>query len=352
MSARSRPLAPGSYVPCVDREGRFEALFASLAGQRVFAVADEKVLRLHPHVARALKGVPLVALRAGERAKALATLERLGAAAVAVPRSATVLAVGGGTIGDVATVFAHLHKRGARLVHVPTTWLAAVDSSVGGKGAVNLAGVKNALGVFHAAAEGWLCPELFTTLSPAQRREGEAEAFKMALTLDETAWRTWRLARPDGPALIRTSRALKAAICAKDPYEQSGLRACLNFGHTLGHVVESVTRYRVRHGEAVALGMVCALDLSRAEGLLAPALAADVEAHLPMGLAARRRLAAALKGVSPAQAGALLRGDKKGATATHTRFILLARPGRWEARDLPNAAWQRLLPAWKQGVKP
>jgi 3-dehydroquinate synthase len=346
-----KALAPGSYAPCVDREGRFEALFSSLEGP-VFVVADERVLRLHPHVARALRGVPGVALTAGERAKSLRTLERLGAAAVAVPRTATVLAVGGGTIGDVATVFAHLHKRGARLIQVPTTWLAAVDSSVGGKGAVNLAGVKNALGVFHAPVEGWVCAELFTTLKPAQRREGEAEASKMALTLDERVWRTWRLARPDQASLIRTSRALKAAICLKDPYEQSGLRACLNFGHTLGHVVESVTGYRVRHGEAVALGMVCALDLSRAEGALAEAAAADIEAHLPLAGSARRRLADALRGVSTARVRAVLRGDKKGASATHTRFILLQRPGRWLARDVPNPRWEGLLPAWKQGARP
>jgi 3-dehydroquinate synthase len=303
-------------------------------------------------VARALGRLPHLALRAGEGAKALRTLERLGAAAVAVPRAATVLAVGGGTVGDVATVFAHLHKRGARLVQVPTTWLAAVDSSLGGKGAVNVGGVKNALGVFHAPVEGWICAELFTTLKPAQRREGEAEAFKMALTLDERVWRTWRLARPDGGSLIRTSRALKAAVVRRDPYEQSGLRACLNFGHTLGHVVESVTRYRVRHGEAVALGMVCALDLSRAEGLLPDAVAADVEAHLPLAETARRRLAAALAGVGAEQVAALLKGDKKGATRTHTRFILLSRPGAWEARDVANARWRRLLPAWKQGVRP
>jgi 3-dehydroquinate synthase len=345
------PLAPGSYRPCVDREGRFDELLATLEGP-VFAVADERVLRLHPHAARALAGKPLVALRAGEGAKSVRTLERLGARAVAVPRSATVLVVGGGTVGDVGTVFAHLHKRGARLVHVPTTWLAAVDSSVGGKGAVNVAGVKNALGVFHAPVEGWVCPELFTTLTPAQRREGDAEAFKMALTLDERVWRTWRLARPDGPALIRTSRALKAEVCRRDPYEQSGLRACLNFGHTLGHVVESVTRYRVRHGEAVALGMVCALDLSRAEGLLPEAAAADVEAHLPMAGKARARLSVALAGVTPARVRTLLLGDKKGATGSHTRFILLTRPGHWEARDLAHAAWQRLLPAWKRGVRP
>ena len=317
------------------------------------AIADERVLRLHPHVARALKKLPLVVpLKAGEGAKSLKTLERLAAAAVEVPRRATVLAVGGGSIGDVATVFAHLHKRGARLIQVPTTWLAAVDSSLGGKGAVNVAGLKNGLGVFHAPVEGWLCLELFTTLTAAQLREGQAEAYKMALALDERTWRTWRVAQPDASSLIRTSRTLKTAVCVKDPYEQRGLREVFNFGHTFGHVVESLSRYRVRHGEAVALGMVCALDLGRALGVTSDEVASQVEPHLPMAKDARRKLGSVLSTASLVEVGRLLRGDKKGATKTHTRFILLERPGRWASREVPNEAWRALFGAWRKGARP
>lgn len=347
-----KPLAPGSFEPCVDRWGRFDELLPSLEGPTM-AIADERVLRLHPHVARALKRIPtVVALRAGEGAKSLKTLERLAAAAVEVPRRATVLAVGGGSIGDVATVFAHLHKRGARLIHVPTTWLAAVDSSLGGKGAVNVAGLKNALGVFHAPLEGWLCLEVFATLTPAQLREGQAEAYKMALALDERTWRTWRVARPDATSLIRTSRTLKTSVCVKDPYEQRGLREVFNFGHTFGHVVESVSRYRVRHGEAVALGMVCAIDLGRALGVTSEAVAAAVEPQLPMAEQARQRLASVLAHVSTAEVARLLRGDKKGATKTHTRFILLEKPGHWQAQDVANDAWTSLFSAWRKGGRP
>jgi 3-dehydroquinate synthase len=345
MSAR----APGSYVPCVERVGRFEALFAQHDGP-LFVIADERVLRLHPHVSRALGRSPLVSLRAGEGAKTLRVVERLALAAAGVPRQATVLAIGGGTIGDVATVFAHLHKRGARLVHVPTTWLAAVDSSVGGKGAVNVGGVKNALGVFHAPAEGWLCDELFTTLTPAQRVEGEAEAFKMALTLDARAWRTWRLASPDDRALVSTARVLKARVCAADPYEQRGLRAVLNFGHTLGHVIESVTRYRVRHGVAVALGMRCALDLGVQVGVTPAPLAQEVDRRLPLASTARAALARALAGVSAAQVEGLLRSDKKGGGAGHTNFVLLEKVGQANVHAVPHAAWKRLLRRWGRGA--
>ncbi len=141
----------------------------------MLVIADARVLRLHGSRGLALKqpNVTLVPLTAGEGAKSLATLERLTKRALALPRKLTVLAIGGGTIGDVATVFAHTFKRGVgRLVHVPTTLLAAVDSSVGGKGAVNVAGAKNVLGVFHAADEAWLCRELFTTLTERSGARG------------------------------------------------------------------------------------------------------------------------------------------------------------------------------------
>jgi 3-dehydroquinate synthase len=337
-------VAPGSFTPCVDRWGRFDQLLATTPP--TFVIADAKVLALHRHVAHALRSIPHVALRAGERAKSLRTLEHVAAQALNVPRDALVLAVGGGTIGDLATVFAHLHKRGARLIHVPSTVLAAVDSSVGGKGALNLSQVKNALGVFHAPIEGWLCPELFTTLTPAQHREGQAEAWKMALTLDEQVFRTWRLAQPDLGSLIRTSRALKNAVCVKDPYEQLGLRAVLNFGHTFGHVLESLTRYRVRHGEAVALGMLCALDVGRELGVTADRIALDVEARLPLGRRPRARLARALGRATKAQIRQYLRGDKKGATADHTRFILLKKPGHWVAQNVAHRTWEALLARW------
>ena len=342
-------LAPGSFAPSVDRWGRFEALFAE-GPTPAFVLADARVLALHPKVARAIRGLPSLVLRAGEGAKSLRTLERVASAAIDVPRDALVLAIGGGTIGDLATVFAHLHKRGARLIHVPSTVLAAVDSSVGGKGAVNIAGVKNALGVFHAPLEGWLCPELFTTLTPAQHREGQAEAWKMAVTLDQQVWRTWRLAQPDLSSLIRTSRALKTAICVRDPYEQIGLRAALNFGHTFGHVIESLTHYRVRHGEAVGLGMLCALDLGRATGVTAEAVAEDVERRLPLGPRARERLARALAGPS-SRIRQVLRSDKKGASATHTRFVLLEQPGKWTLENVRHQVWERLLPSWQKGVR-
>ncbi len=314
---------PGEYKKCRDVEGRFENLVPGLEGP-VLAVADEKVLRLHPHVHRALarKNITLVALKAGEGVKSLRTLERLTKHALTLPRKLTLLAIGGGTIGDVATVFAHTFKRGVgRLIHVPTTLLAAVDSSVGGKGAVNVAGTKNVLGVFHAADEAWLCAEVFTTLSESQRREGRIEAWKMVVTLDAKRWARWTKSAPSDDELVRVSRELKHALVAKDPYETRGLRVVLNFGHTLGHAIESISRYRVRHGEAVGLGMLFALDVGVERGVTPRVVAESVERSLPLAHGAREQLAQWLK--NRAALKEVMRADKKGA------MILLRRPGRW-----------------------
>ena len=321
---------PGAYRKCRDVSGRFIELASRLSGP-VLVIADERVLELHPNVKRALSKFPLVTLRAGEQAKSLSTLETLTKAALTLPRSLTLLSIGGGTIGDVATVFAHTFKRGVgRLIHVPTTLLAAVDSSVGGKGAVNVAGTKNVLGVFHAADEAWLCPEFFWTLTEAQRREGRIEAWKMVVTLDAKRWARWVKSAPSDEELISTSRALKHALVERDPYETRGLRVVLNFGHTLGHAIEGLSRYRVRHGEAVGLGMLYALDVGVRLGVTPRAVAEAVERSLPLATGARKQLAKWLAPAHRAALGELVRADKK------EGMILLRAPGRWV---MQKVAW-------------
>lgn len=328
-----------------EREDRFDALTASLQGPTV-ALADEKVLRLHPHVGRALARakVRVIPLRGGEGAKSVRTLERVTAACLEVPRASTVLAVGGGTIGDLATVFAHTFKRGVkRFIQVPTTALAAVDSSVGGKGALNVGVTKNALGVFHFADEAWLCAELFETLSPSQVREGLLEAWKMVVTLDAAAFAHWSKVPPTLAEAIATGRALKERLVAKDPLEQRGLRVALNFGHTFGHVLESVSGFRVRHGEAVGLGMLVALDVGVRLGVTPAALAAEVEDVLPNGRGARERLARWLGSRSGAELTGLLRADKKRSDGRELAMVLLERPGRWRLHPVPAGAWRAAL---------
>jgi len=315
-------------------------------------VVDERVLKLHPHLRRALRGREVLALKAGERVKRLSAVERLAERFASLPRAGTVVAVGGGTIGDLATVFAHLHKRGVRLVHVPTTLLAAVDSSVGGKGAVNVGATKNALGVFHVPAETWLCTEFFSTLTEAQRREGRVEAWKMVSSLDAAMFARWRRRRPDDVALLKTARRLKAGVCTVDPLETKGLRVVLNFGHTLGHVVESVSRFTVSHGDAVALGLVCALDVGRALDVTPDVTAAEGEAVLSLVPDVRANLAKALKRASWREVERLLRADKKGRGGASVPMVLIEVPGRWTMRDVPLPVLEALFAQWRSGVRP
>lgn len=338
--ARVNP--PGAWQPVVDHWGPFAS--RSVPDDSVI-IADARVLRLHKKMLRSLSGHRLISMTAGETAKSLTTLSQLAAKTLTVSRQVTLIALGGGTIGDLTTVFAHLLKRGVRLIQVPSTLLAAVDSSVGGKGAVNVGEVKNALGVFHYPDESWLCPQLFTTLTEAQRREGRLEAYKMALG-EAKLWASWSSRQPDDETLIAESRALKAKICARDPYERTGQRTALNFGHTFGHVIEAVTHHRVRHGEAVGLGMLCALDVGVALGVTPLHLAQEVEGALPNAPGARRRLARVLHRVSATRVSQLLAADKKGSAQGSVRMVLLAKPGRWALEPVSPKVWSRLFGTW------
>ncbi|MBX5481053.1 MAG: 3-dehydroquinate synthase [Myxococcaceae bacterium] len=353
---RAESAAPGSFLPLRDRWGHFDTLASTLPPGAI-ALVDRRVARAHPHVTLALRRTEPALLRTllgGERIKTLATAERILAAAVKVRRGTTVIAVGGGTLGDLAAVVAHLHKRGARLVQVPTTVLAAVDSSVGGKGAVDLAGTKNAVGVFHYPVEGWICPELFTSLSPAQVREGTIEAWKMAVCLSPGLWRQWTRTAPDLHALIRASRRMKAQVCRVDPYERLGQRRVLNFGHTFGHVLESLSGFRIRHGDAVGIGMLCALDLGRAVGVTPDGVASEVEDALCAGPLAlgRPALARVLSRSTPARIEAILRADKKRQSDASVTMVLLERIGVTQIQEIEPSLWRKLLPAWRDGVRP
>ncbi len=333
---------PGSMAPARERTGAFDALAKTLPADAV-VFADRRVLRLHPKARKALSKVRVMALPAGEATKSLATLERAARTLHDVSRSATFVALGGGTIGDVVGVIAHLHKRGVRLIHVPTTLLAAVDSSIGGKGAVNVGSVKNALGVFHGASETWLCPEFFETLTEAQRREGRLEAWKMVAALDGAKFRRWSLRPPTDAALLREARGLKEAVVRTDPFERHDVRVVLNFGHTFGHVLESLSGYTLPHGDAVGLGMLCALDVGVASGVTPRGVAEAVEVALPNRPRARAALATLASKSNLSKVSALLTADKK-RTSGMLRMVLLEDLGRWRVMQVEAAVWQRL---WK-----
>lgn len=341
-------LLPGAVVPARERTGLFASLVKTLPPESV-VFADQRVLRLHPAAAKALARFEVLPMVAGEPAKSLTMVERLARKLHGVSRSATFVALGGGTIGDVIGVLAHLHKRGVRLINVPTTLLAAVDSSIGGKGAVNVGEVKNALGVFHAPAETWLCPAFFETLSDGQLREGRLEAWKMVATLDAATFRRWSRKPPDDGALLREARGLKDAVVRTDPYERKDVRVVLNFGHTFGHVLESVSGYTLRHGDAVGLGMLCALDVGVAMGLTPRGVADAVEQALPNRPGARRELSRWASRAKVSAVSTVLAADKKGSGGA-LRMVLLEDLGRWRVARVEASQWQGLWRgAWSRG---
>jgi 3-dehydroquinate synthase len=212
----------------------------------------------------------------GEQYKTVATLERIYDAALdaGVDRSSVVVALGGGVVGDVAGFAAATLLRGVRLVMVPTTLLAQVDSSVGGKTGVNRPQGKNLVGAFHQPSLVVADTKTLATLSDREYGAGLAEVVKYGVTLDEALFEL--LERRSGEILARDpellaeivarSARLKADVVERDERE-GGLRRILNFGHTVGHALEQVTGYtRYLHGEAVAIGMVAAAELSQRIG--------------------------------------------------------------------------------------
>jgi len=226
----------------------------------------------------------------GERSKSLAQAGRLYEALLAAgaDRGSVVVALGGGVVGDLAGFVAATLLRGLPVVQVPTSLLAMVDSSVGGKTGVNVARGKNLVGAFHQPRLVWIDAATLATLPLRQRRAGMAEVVKHAAICDAALFDELEA---EGERLLggelerwlpilERNCAIKAGVVAQDERE-AGLRMLLNFGHTLGHAVESLARYRgVLHGEAVAMGMAFAARRSEALGLAPAGTAARLVALL------------------------------------------------------------------------
>jgi 3-dehydroquinate synthase len=194
--------------------------------------------------------------------------------------------LGGGVLTDLGGFCAALYKRGIRFVQVPTTLLAQVDASVGGKTGVDFQGFKNQLGVFQEPAAVCIDPQFLRTLDPRQLKSGYAEIVKHSLIADAAAFAEQRrtgMLVDDWTATIQASVALKQSIVAQDPLE-AGPRKLLNFGHTVGHALESYLLVQpgreILHGEAVAAGMVCEAWLSVQRGLLSAGALDQIETFL------------------------------------------------------------------------
>jgi 3-dehydroquinate synthase len=272
-----------------------QRLVALRPGCKAAIVSDETVVRHHlaaTENALAASGIATttVTVPPGEGSKSFAMLETVCEALICarVERADVVVALGGGVIGDLAGLAAALVRRGLDYVQVPTTLLAQVDSSVGGKTAIDSTHGKNLIGAFHQPVLVVADTALLDTLPLRQFRAGYAEIVKYGLIGDAAffAWleANWRELFAGGAArehAIAVSCRMKAAIVARDERE-TGERALLNLGHTFGHALEAAAGFsdRLLHGEAIALGMALAFAFSAQRGLLPPSEAERVERHL------------------------------------------------------------------------
>jgi 3-dehydroquinate synthase len=284
---------------------------------RRFVVSSPVIWRLHgSQVQQALGGAEPILIPDGERFKNLQSVSRIYEALIraGADRGSAIVAVGGGVVGDTAGFAAATFLRGITLVHVPTTLLAQVDSSVGGKVGVNHALGKNLIGAFHQPDLVLIDPLLLRTLPRREFRSGLYEVVKYGMIASRDLFE--RVARetkaifardPDVlvPAIVESCR-IKADVVTKDERE-GGLRRILNYGHTIGHALESITRYRrFRHGEAIAYGMLAAADLAVARGALA-----ELERQALARLIAELGPLPAIADLSVAEALEAVRRDKK-----------------------------------------
>ena len=272
-----------------------ERIVALRPGAKAAIVTDITVAHHHLAAAEAaLKsagiGATAVTVPEGEGSKSFAWLQKVCDALIAarIERGDIVVALGGGVIGDLAGFAAAVIRRGLDYVQVPTSLLAQVDSSVGGKTAIDTAHGKNLVGAFHQPILVVADTALLDTLSQREFRAGYAEVAKYGLLGDAAffSWleANWQEVFSGGPArehAIATSCRMKAAIVARDERE-TGERALLNLGHTFGHALEAAAGFsdRVLHGEAIALGMTLAFAFSAERGLLPRSDAERVERHL------------------------------------------------------------------------
>lgn len=292
----------------------------------------------------------------GERSKSLAQLGVLyhHFAGAGLDRDSTVVALGGGVVTDLAGFAAATFLRGIALVQVPTTLLAQVDASVGGKTGIDLPGAKNLVGAFHQPRLVLIDLETLATLPDADYRAGFAEVIKYGVIADREFFAYLEsnreaLLRHESEELARVverSCAIKAAVVGEDERE-SGRRAILNYGHTVGHAVEAAAGYgRYLHGEAVAIGMVAAGWLAQQLGWLAADEARRIEA-LVAGFGLPLRLREPLPEEAVLRA---MRSDKK-ARGGFLRFVLARRIGDVELTPVPDhLAWDAVRAIQPAGV--
>ncbi len=326
---------------------------------RAAIVTDRTVEKLHARRAlRALKeagiDAQVIPVPPGESSKSWEWADRLYTRLLwgGFDRESVIVAVGGGVVGDLAGFVAATYLRGVRWVQVPTTLLAQVDASVGGKTGINHRLGKNLIGAFHQPRFVLIDPQVLETLPERERRSGIAEVLKVSLVRDAELFAFLEehvdgLIRLEPPAVVEEALAravrIKAEIVAEDEREVKGVRTLLNFGHTVGHALEAATGYRLLlHGEAVAWGMRVEAALSRARGALSPEEEERVRA-----LVHRLGLPPLPPALDIETLMEYIRRDKK-VRAAKLRIVLLRGIGHAEPVEIPEV---ELLGALREGLQ-
>jgi len=348
LGSRSYPILIGAGLLA-----RADLLATHVPGKDILLVSNTTVAPLYAAALKAGLGerrIVEATLPDGESHKTLSTVTRVLDVLVAnrFARDCTVVALGGGVVGDMAGFAAACYQRGVAYVQVPTTLLAQVDSSVGGKTGVNHPGGKNLIGAFHQPSAVIADTDTLKTLQPRELRAGLAEVIKYGLICDEPLF-SWleanmdKLLAHDAAALthvIRRSCEIKAEIVGRDEREQ-GDRALLNLGHTFGHALESVTGYtRWLHGEAVGAGLLMAATMSAESGLM-PA----VSVERLRKLLERAGLPTEARDLSADNVLEHMRIDKKVKSGRIRLVLMRGIGGSFVTAEYPDAALRRTLEA-------
>ncbi len=315
--------------------GEYDVLVGQISNlsisQNTIIVTDENVAKYH---LEKFRGVNSIVLPAGEKHKNLETISRLWAAFLEneLDRKSAVIALGGGVISDLTGFAASTYMRGIDWIAVPTTLLAMVDASLGGKTGIDLPQGKNLIGSFHPPKLVLADPSLLTTLPERELRSGMAEVVKHGVISDPDLFamcqRGMNWVKENLETIIKRALAVKIQIIEADPYEK-GIRASLNLGHTVGHAVELASGFELSHGEAIAIGMVAEARYAQKIGFARRGLADTIAATLShLGLPTH--IPAELPRVEILRA---MRVDKK-KSASAIRFALPAEIGRVELVDV------------------
>jgi 3-dehydroquinate synthase len=326
--------------------GALDATWGGRSCRRALLVTDDNAAALEGPYASALGEVgittTLAVVPSGEATKSLDRAADLfdDLVKLRADRHTAIVALGGGVIGDLAGFVAATFARGLPLLMVPTTLLAQVDSSVGGKVGVNHPRAKNIIGAFHQPAGVWIDTESLRSLPDREYCCGLAEVIKYGVILDAEFFAFLEhdadaiLGREPGPLrhVVAHSCRLKADVVSKDEREETGLRAVLNFGHTVGHAVESVSSYgsRFHHGEAVAVGMVAECRIAERLGWIDSGTTARVKS-----LVERFHLPVSAPGLDADALIEAMTRDKKNQKGK-IRFVLPRQVGRVELTDAPG----------------